>query len=130
MNFGFAPDPFGAWAEYLRFRDGFEIALDPALYPIRWLDQIVAAGAAQFWSCDDAALITEIKAYPSGANDIHVMIAAGNAQSVVDVLRPQAEKWAIDQGCIGATIESRIGWARMLKPLGYALHQTTVRKVF
>lgn len=113
---------------YLRFRPQFEAVLDPRYYSIEWLDRQVWEGAVQFWACDDAALLTEIKEYPTGAHDISVMIAAGNMESIVGTLREEAERWAREIGCVAALIESREGWRKALKPFGYEPHQLTVRK--
>ena len=45
-------------------------------------------------------------------------------------LIPKAEQWGRELGCIGALIESREGWARVMRPHGYRLFQTTIRKEF
>jgi len=43
-------------------------------------------------------------------------------------LIPQAEKWGRKMECDFASIASREGWARVLAPFGYAVHQVTIRK--
>jgi hypothetical protein len=113
---------------YLHFRPQFAEVIDPRHYSMEWLDRQVWEGAVQLWTCDDAALITEIKEYPTGAKDIAVLIAAGNMEKIVGELREAAEEWAVEQGCCGVLIESREGWAKALKPFGYEPHQLTVRK--
>lgn len=117
------------WDQYLRFRDRFAEAMDPALYSISYLDSLIYSGLAFFWSTEQAAIIAEIRHYPTGATDIHGLIAAGDMDDIVNVLIPQAEAWAKAHGCVGAIIESREGWGRVLKARGYEPHQLTVRKV-
>lgn len=113
---------------YLDFRTQFAEVLDQRYYPLEWLAQRVLNGTVKVWATDDAALMTEIKDYPTGASDIHVLLAAGNIESIVGELREEAEDWAKAHGCLAALIESREGWAKALKPFGYETHQTTVRK--
>lgn len=116
------------WAGYLSFRPAFSEVMDERYHTLDWLDGQVLQGKVQFWRSDNAALLTEIKPYPTGAKDIHVVISAGDMHEVVEILRPQAEEYGRARGCIGATVESRTGWARALKPYGYEAHQLTVRK--
>ena len=79
------------------------------------------------WTSDAAILVT-IQTYPTGARELHGMAAAGRIGSIVDVLIPQAEQWGRAMGCLFAAIESRLGWARMLKAGGYHPYQTIIRK--
>ena len=118
------------WAGYLAFRDGFAAAIDPRLYTMDWLDRRVLDGTAQFWRARDAGLLTELRHYPSGAKDVHALVAAGNLASIIADITPAVEAWAMSIGCLGAIVESREGWTRMLKPLGYHLYQIAVRKEF
>jgi hypothetical protein len=82
----------------------------------------------QFWRSDNAAMITEIRDYPTGSKDIHALIAAGDLDEIIAIITPQAEEWARERGCIAAQVESREGWARALRPSGYQTHQLIVRK--
>lgn len=118
------------WAAYLRFRDAFGEVMDPRLYTLDWLDAQLLTGQAMFWATDNAAILAELKLYPTGARDIHGLIAAGDLQDIIESLIPQAEQWARGIGCIGAIIESREGWVKALKPSGYNIHQVSVRKDF
>lgn len=115
------------WAGYCEFRPAFAEIIDERYHTLSWLDEQILSGKVQFWRNGNAALITEIKPYPTGAKDIHVVIAAGDKDGII-ALAPQAEEFGRGCGCIGATVESRIGWARALKPYGYQTHQLTVRK--
>lgn len=115
-------------SDYARWREAFAEALDPRRHTIEWLDQLVADGRAIFWAADDAAMLTELRFYPTGAKDIHGLVAAGELEAITGKLIPQAEEWARAAGCIGAVIESREGWVRSLKASGYRTYQTAVRK--
>lgn len=113
---------------YAAFRERFAEAMDPRLYTIHHLDALVASGKAHFLSAGDAAILFELRTYPTGAKAVHGLVAAGDVDRIVGLLIPTAEAWGAARGCIGATIESRPGWARLLKPHGYAVHQVAVWK--
>jgi len=115
-------------AGYAAFRARFAEALDPRLYGIEHLDALVASGRAIFMAAGDAAILFELRTYPTGARAVHGLVAAGDAERITALLIPSAEAWGVARGCIGATIESRPGWARLLKPHGYAVHQVAVWK--
>ena len=111
-----------------RWRAEFAKALDARLYTIGHLDDLLLGGRAQLWFGDDAAMVTEVRSYPSGALVVHGLVAAGDLDEIVATLIPKAEAWARSLGCVLAIIESRPGWARALKARGYAPHQLSVRK--
>jgi len=116
------------WGGYCKFRGQFQEVMDERYHTLDWLDQEVLSGRVQFWRSDNAAMITEVRGYPTGARDIHGLIAAGNLEEIIGELIPTAEAWARDYGCIAAQIESREGWARAMRPHGYQTHQLIVRK--
>ncbi|MDB5692327.1 MAG: hypothetical protein JWO81_1390 [Alphaproteobacteria bacterium] len=118
------------WVDYHPWREEFEKALDPRFYRIEHLDTIINENWARIFTCPEAALIVELRRYPTGAFDGHVLIAAGSPKHVVAVLRPRAEAWLREIGAEGALVESRPGWARLLKDHGYAPHQMILRKDF
>ncbi len=113
--------------EYPRWRDGFATALDPRYYTIAYLDELIRVGAAQMFANDRAAVLAEIKIYPTGARDVHFLVGAGELDALID-LAPEVEAWGREFGCIGAIIESREGWAKAMKKHGYEPHQVAVRK--
>lgn len=115
--------------DYLRFRERLAEAIDARLYTIGYLDELVVSGRGLFWATDEAAIIAEVKTYPTGARVIHGLVAAGDLEEIVKVLIPAAEEWARKQGCMFAIIESREGWIRQLKGSGYEPFQTSLRKV-
>jgi hypothetical protein len=116
------------WCDYLPWRTTFEKALDPRFYRIEHLDERINSNSVRIFACPEAALIVELRHYPTGRFDGHVLIAAGSPEQVVAVLRPRAEAWLRDIGAMGAIVESRAGWARLLKQHGYESHQLAVRK--
>ena len=112
------PDP------YLRFRDEF-VSLDPERYPADYIDRQVWTGHWRVWGNERAAIIAEIKVYPSGLREVHGVAAAGDLREIVGLI-PYAEAWGAAAGCKWASIESRGGWERMLP--GYSVSQTRIVK--
>lgn len=115
---------------YSDWREAFGAVLDARLHTIEWLDGQVQSGRALLWEADDAAMLAEVRFYPTGAKVIHGLVAAGSLDTIVGKLIPEAEEWAKAAGCIGAVIESREGWGRVLKGAGYRPYQIAVRKDF
>ena len=116
------------WLDYMRFRDAFAAAMDPRLYTIEHLDRLILSGEARLWSAADAAIVAEIRTFPTGARALHGLVAAGTLETITGRLIPTAEAWARERGCLLSIIESRPGWARALKPNGYSPHQLAVMK--
>jgi hypothetical protein len=116
------------WLGYLEFRPRFAEVMDERYHTLKWLDDQVLGGKVQVWRSPNAAMITELRDYPTGAKDIHALIAAGDLMEIVEQITPRAEQWARDQGCIAAQVESREGWSKALRPSGYQAFQTIVRK--
>lgn len=118
------PDYPAGWHEYQRFRDQF-VALDPERYPPQWIDGRVWAGFWRCWGNDKAAILAEIKTYPSGLNEVHGIAAAGDLREIVGLI-PLAEAWGALAGCKIASIESREGWGKLLP--GYRVEQVRIVK--
>jgi len=116
------------WAGYLRFRPQLAEALDPAFYPIEYLDHLLLSGRARLFLSDHAAMVAEIQDYPGGARVAHCLVAAGRMEEIVDLLRPRVEAWGAANGCSRAIVESRAGWMKVLKPHGYEIFQVSVMK--
>lgn len=114
---------------YLRFRDQFASVLDPQRYTLEWLDAQVQYGGYIVIGDEDACVLCELKSYPTGAMDIHGVLAAGDLETIVEKLIPEALDYGRNLGCIGGLIESREGWVKVLKESGWTIHQTTLRKV-
>jgi hypothetical protein len=113
---------------YRRWRPAFAATMDLRLYRPEWLDAQLMSGRAQFWCSPGAAAITEIRSYPTGVCDVHGLIAAGDLDELRDIIIPQVERWGRAVGALGIVIESRAGWARALRPVGFEPHQLAIRK--
>jgi hypothetical protein len=115
---------------YPDWRDQFADALDTRTHTIEWLDGEVAAGRVRLFACRDAAVLAELRRYPTGATDLHFLLGVGLMEAMRDVLRPRAEAWAQSMGALGSVVESRSGWERALRSCGYEPFQTCLRKEF
>lgn len=109
---------------YMAFRDAF-VALDPDHYPADWIDTQVAHGTWRCFGTDKAAILAEIRTYPSGVRELHGIAAAGEVGEIKRLIGV-AEHWGRACGATRAVIESRPAWARLLPD--YELHQVAVRK--
>lgn len=114
---------------YEQWRPALAEAVDGRLYTIEYLDALVIEKRAFMWASEDAAIIAEIKMFPTGAKAIHCLVAAGSLEGVMH-LAPIVEEWGRARGCIGALVEGRAGWAKALKGRGYRHYQTAVWKDF
>jgi hypothetical protein len=112
---------------YARFRDAFAGVLDPRFHTIEWLDYQVEIGALHLLCNEQAACLLSVIAHPTGAKEMHCMIAAGALEGILALI-PDAEQWGRQQGCIVAVVESREGWVRAMSGFGYAPYQVAVRK--
>lgn len=112
---------------YERWREGFAAALDDRLYGIDHVDRLVWCGRARLFANERAALLAEIKPYPAGACDVHVLVGAGELNALIG-LEPLLAAWGRKHGCLGVLIESREGWAKVMKKHGYETCQVSVRK--
>lgn len=118
------------WPMFKRWLPAFASILDPRMYTPQWLVGEVWSGRIRFWGNERAALAAELKTYPTGARDLHFLIAAGELKELLSTLRPAAEQWGRERGCLGAIVESRAGWARALETEGYEPFQLHIRKEF
>lgn len=110
---------------YAAWRSRFLEAVDETLYPAEWLDRRVASGRARFWGNEAGAIIAEVKQYPSGAKEVHGLVAAGDL-AAIKALIPLAESWGRERGCIRAGISSHPAWARLLPD--YQVEQVSIVK--
>lgn len=115
------------WPDYIRFREQFADALDPRFYSIEWLDRKIHNNEYRLWANDDAAIIAKIEHYPTGAMEVHGMLAAGNLKQIVSLI-PLAENWGRSLGCIVGGISSHPAWQKIMKNHGYEPSQTVLRK--
>jgi len=112
---------------YQDFRPEFEVMLDPAKWPIKWLDEQIALRTAVAFCAEDACIIASLRQYPGGAIEVHGLCACGDL-SAIKTLIVQAEEWGMENGATIATIASRRGWVRALSSEGYAETQVMIEK--
>jgi hypothetical protein len=101
----------------LPFRDEFA-GIDPARYPIEYIEKQVKSGFWRVWGNDKAAIIATIKRYPSGLREVQGIAAAGDLEEIVRLI-PLAEEWGRSKGCAGAEIASKPAWAKIMATHGY-----------
>lgn len=112
---------------YHIFRDQFRKAMDPAFYTIEYLDALLASGQAWIMAEPGSAIVIEIKDFPGGARVVHGLVAAGDMDGIKRLIA-MAEQWGRANGCTKALIESRPGWARALRDVGYQPFQVSIVK--
>lgn len=86
----------------------------------RHVIEALESGKAQFWYAPEAAILTEIKVWPTGFKEVVGWLAGGEIDGVLRLI-PQIETWAQGIGCQRAIITGRYGWKRRLsgyRPLG------------
>lgn len=116
------------WSEYLRFRSQFKEVLDPRFHTIEWLDAQVLIGEFKLFTDGKSCILVKETVYPTGLREIHGVAATGELKAIRASLIPTAIKWAIENGCVSALIESRRAWEKILKADGWELHQVSMRK--
>jgi hypothetical protein len=115
-------------SDYAAWRDRLAEAMDPRFYTIEYLDWLLATGRAFLWARGHAALVAEIRVFPTGTKAASFVVAAGDREELVNELAPQVEAWGRANGCSVALIESRPGWEKVMKGHGYSLFQASIVK--
>lgn len=117
-----SPLAAGARAEFLRTwnrcRDWLLAALEPGCGDEASLLADLAAGRAQLWMGEAAALVTQCVVDGRGPC-LHVWLAGGELEDIL-AMRPGVEAWARARGFERVTINGRRGWSRVLRRYGYA----------
>jgi hypothetical protein len=70
-------------------------------------------GKAQHWRGEKSEIVTEIKSFPL-MKVCRVWLAGGDMDELVNVMLPDVEAWAKDNGCARVEIVGRKGWKRAL----------------
>jgi hypothetical protein len=107
--------------EWARCAPWLQAALDHAGRTHR-LDDVRAAiesGEARFWPGAASALVAVVETDP-GERRLLIWLAGGDRPELEAVLLPKAEAWARERCCRRVLVIGREGWARTLKPKGYA----------
>lgn len=113
---------------YQRFRSEFH-GIDPERFPADYIDRQVEKGRWRCWGNGRAAILAEIRVYPSGLKEVHGVAAAGELPEIVNLI-PKAEAWGRKCRCKGAEIVSRPEWAKVLATHGYRVSQARLWKEF
>lgn len=111
---------------YQHWRDELATSHDQRLYPVEYQDELLRSGRGQFWATEAGALITELKAYPTGRVACELFASAGDLQSILSELKPTIEAWAKQAGCFAIIVPGRDGWRRVNPD--YRHHQTILIK--
>ena len=112
---------------YLLHREAIAALTDANFYPIEWIDKQVWSGAIRLLFNDTALGGYELKTYPGGAREIHVMFAVGAMAGIIDLADALIAEGRL-LGCHFATVSSRKGWGKVLQSRGFAPHQYSVMK--
>lgn len=73
----------------------------------------------QFWPAPRGCMVTEIVVYPR-KKVLNIFLAGGELDQLVDMYDDMNE-WAKAQGCTGGTMTGRVGWKKVLEPMGWKL---------
>jgi hypothetical protein len=89
--------------------------------------QSIAEGRMQLWSAPRGCMVTEIVVYPR-KKVLHIFLAGGELDQLLDMNDAMTE-WAVSQGCTGGTLTGRVGWKKVLEPMGWKLmHSNFVKE--
>lgn len=78
----------------------------------------VASGRFQYWGDDECCLVTEIIEYPR-KRVLHLFIAAGNLNRLLEQYLPAVKQFAKDNGCSALTSVSRKGFLKRFPAYGF-----------
>lgn len=117
-----------SWPSYVLFRDRFADLLDPNLYTLEWLDNMVLTGQFHLFTQGNSAILVSLKLYPTGVRECHVEAAVGELSLLTGPLISTVEQWASKIGCALVVIQSREGWLKVMKSQGYSPYQIAIRK--
>ena len=110
------------------------LAYDTGEKPLTQIRRDYLEGRCELFGDERAVLLTEFRDLGEGKT-LYGYLAAGEMRVLTDILRPQAELFAIAHGCVAAFISGRRGWMKVLRRHGYAfqgrsekLHSWTMAK--
>ncbi len=88
--------------------------------------EALEARKVQLWSSPNAAIVTEIKVFPTGYKHVNGWLTGGNLDEILQLV-PQIEAWAKKLGANSIGVDmARPGWARKLP--GYSTVSVNVLK--
>jgi hypothetical protein len=101
--------------------------LDERLYPLWWVESQISEGKIDLLHNDTAIIGIEARKYPGGARELHGMFAAGGKAAIKELVK-QAIALAEAAGMDCAAIESRAGWEREFRDLGFVKDRVRIVK--
>jgi len=78
----------------------------------------VRMGEMQVFESDKAVIVTEVLTYPR-LKALHAFLVAGDMTELLEILQPQIEAFAREQGCSRLSCAGRFGWTRVLPNHGW-----------
>jgi hypothetical protein len=81
--------------------------------------QSIAESRMQLWAAPKGCMVTEIVVYPR-KKVLNIFLAGGELDQLIDMNDDMLE-WAKMQGCTGGTMTGRVGWKKVLEPMGWKL---------
>ena len=79
----------------------------------------IAESKMQFWPAPRGCMITEIVVYPR-KKVLNIFLAGGELNQLKE-MNDDMTVWAKQQGCTGGTMSGRVGWRKVLEPMGWKL---------
>ena len=86
----------------------------------------IAAGRAQYWHNDGAAIVTEVLTFPR-VKVLNYWLIGGALPAALE-LAPEIETWARKVGCTRATGIGRPGWKQIVQQCGFRVGGIAFRK--
>ncbi len=117
------------WNEVLPF---VERALEHSYETPQRVYEFLKEKKAQLWVAKkDGAIVvvcvTQVSEYPKG-NTCGIWICTGTGRADWQHHIRTIEAWAKSNGCVAMRSEARMGWQRVLKPMGYEATHVTLEK--
>ena len=79
----------------------------------------IAEGRMQLWAAPRGCMVTEIVIYPR-KKVFNIFLAGGELDQLKD-MHDAMNAWAVEQGCTGGSLTGRVGWKKVLEPMGWKL---------
>lgn len=118
-----------AMAAYTRHRAEIASILDERFWPLWWVESQISEGKIDLLSNDTAIIGIEVRNYPGGARELHGLFAAGEKAGIKELVE-QALAIGEAAGLTCAAIESRHGWEREFRDLGFVRNKVRIVREF
>lgn len=117
--------PPSGWDEYQQRRESIGAILDERKWPLAWLDSEILNERATVLANDRAVIVVALRKYPGGLIEIHGLVAAGEVESIKELVA-KAECWGRAHGAQIGSISSRRAWVKLMPE--YRETQVTIEK--